>query len=289
MEGFFKSTIFFIALGLEALTLALFFILKLLRGISNRKSYKWHEFMGLTANLLIILGFLTFLLSIGWFNLFSKETTLTLTEGERQHLGFDTNDSLYLYKSQYTLYHGSQSINEYQALVISFLGNEYKVDTIRTNSPLVNKNTRIHITDYGFSQDSLYLNFRIKVPWGDTIKCEFPPEGVITDQRFPLYISFENFWIDRSSAWPNPEVPVVTVNLMLPGELISKRRLRAPDTISAYDYTLFFDGIKMRPTATFHCVRDKSWIGAIIATGLMLLGLLALFISRIIEHFGRKK
>lgn len=305
LAGFIKSfarpPLIYVALGLPAAALIAFFIVRLIRGprmdqgwgaVGKDKKRKpplrWHGLLSYVAGSLALLGLVAVLGGAGWGEFFKKRQILILTEGETKQLLSNPCDSLHLYKFRPTFYPQSQSVNDYKALVITLADSVFAWDTVSLNSPLRIGNRRIYLTDHGMSKDSLYLLFRLVLPWGDTIPYEFPPEGVIDDPRFPLIVSFEKFYIDRTQLWPEPEVPEVSIKLMLPGELLLSERLRAPDSLSLENYTLFFDGIRMRPTATFICLKDKNWMIAAAGAGLLIIGLILGLISRAALDFGRR-
>jgi len=299
--AFLRPPLIYVILGLPTLLLLAFFILRLARGphrdqgwgavceeSKKKRPLKWHGILGYIGGSLALLGLLGILGGAGWGHIFGAKQTLTLTEGETQQLLSNPKDSLYLYKFRPTFYPQSQSVNDYKALVITLVDSVFTWDTVSLNSPIKIGNRRIYLADYGMSADSLYLLFRLVLPWGDTIPYEFPPEGVIDDPRFPLIVSFEKFHIDRTQLWPEPEVPEVSIKLMLPGELLLSERLRAPDSVSLEDYTMFFDGIRMRPTVTFICLKDDSWMIAAAGGALLIIGLILGFISQAVLRFGRQ-
>lgn len=286
-------------LGIPALLLLIFLVLQLIRiprkqtgwsiacsDVKKKRKPGWNETLGYAGLTLALAGMLGILGGAGYGSTLGRKQTLTLTEGETRQLLSQPRDSLHLYKFRLTFHPESQSINNYKAFVITFVDSAFTWDTASLNDPVRTGNRRIYITDYGMSKDSLYLLFRLVLPWGDTIPYEFPPQGVIDDPRFPLIISFEKFHIDRTQLWPNPEVPEVSIKLMLPGELIVAERLRAPDSVNLENYTLHFDGIRMRPTVTFFCVKDISWIIATIGAGLLIVGLILGFVSRIKDRWS---
>jgi hypothetical protein len=303
--GFLKSLLrpplAYVILGIPALGLLVFLIFRLAEGprkhggwgaapgeIKGRHSLRWHEILGYVGGGVALLGVLGALAGAGWGEIFREKQTLTLAEGETQELPSNPQDSLHLYRFRLTFYPESGSIEDYKALVITLVDSVFNWDTISLNSPIRMGNRRIYLTDYGTSKDSVYLLFRLVLPWGDTIPYEFPPEGVIDDPRFPLIVSFEKFRIDRTQLWPEPEVPEVSINLMLPGELLLSKRLRAPDSVELEDYRLFFDGIRMRPTVTFIYLKDNSWMIAAAGAGLLIIGLILGLISRAGSGFGRR-
>ena len=282
-----RPPLIYVILGLPTLLLLAFFILRLARGPHRDQGWgavgeeskkkpplRWHGLLGYVGGSLALLGLLGILGGAGWGLSFGEKQTLTLAEGETRQILSNPKDSLHLYKFRPTFYHESESIEDYKALVITLVDSVFAWDTISLNSPVRIGNRRIYLTDYGMSKDSVYLLFRLVLPWGDTIAYEFPPEGVIDDPRFPLIVAFEKFHIDRTQLWPEPEVPEVSIKLMLPGELILSKRLRAPDSVEFEDYTLFFDGIRMRPTVTFTCLKDDSWMIAAAGAGLLIIGLI---------------
>ncbi|NLI97417.1 cytochrome c biogenesis protein ResB [bacterium] len=218
--------------------------------------------------------------SMAWQSVFSIRRNLELTEGEIRPLGFAKSDSLYLHKFRLTFYPETQSIKDYQALVVSRIGRVFSLDTISLNHPLKRGSKRISISGYGLSKDSVYLRFILMTPWADSLTYEFPPEGVIDDERFPMLISFEKFHIDRSQLWPLPEVPVVNVKIIEPGKLVAEKKMRAPDSLDFEGYRLYFDGIRFRPTATFVCTKDSSWIAGCAGLALLLFGLVTGFVVR---------
>lgn len=305
LAGFIKSfarpPLIYLILGMPGVLLLAFFIIRLIRGprrdqgwgvidagIKKKHTLRWQGLLGYIGGGLALLGLLGILGGAGWGEIFRKKQTLTLTEGETRQLLSNPDDSLHLYKFCPTFYPQSRSANDYKALVITLLDSVFTWDTVSLNSPIKIGNRRIYLADYAMSKDSLYLLFRLVLPWGDTIPYEFPPEGVIDDPRFPLIVSFEKFHIDRTQLWPEPEVPEVSMNLMLPGEFLLSERLRAPDSVSLEDYKLFFDGIRMRPTVTFICLKDNSWIIAAAGGALLIIGLILGLISQAAIGFGRE-
>jgi hypothetical protein len=291
--GFIKSLLrpplVYVILGLAALNLLVFLILQFLPGVRKEKHpLTWHPILGYVGGGVALLGLLVILAGAGWGAIFGKKQALTLAEGETRQILSNPRDSLHLYRFRPTFYHESGSIEDYKALVITLVDSVFTWDTIGLNSPVRIGSSRIYLTDHGMSKDSVYLLFRLALPWGDTIPYEFPPEGVIDDPRFPLIVSFEKFYIDRTQLWPEPEVPEVSIKLMLPGELLLSKRLRAPDSANFEDYTLFFDGIRMRPTVTFIYLKDNSWMIAAAGAGLLIIGLILGLISRAGLGFGRE-
>jgi hypothetical protein len=305
LAGFIKSfarpPLIYVVLGLPAAALIAFFIIRLIRwprrdqdwgvrdaGIKKKLALRWQGLLSYVGGGLALLGLAVILTGAGWGEIFRKKQTLTLTEGETRQLSSNLGDSLHLYKFCPTFYPQSRSVNDYKALIITLVDSVFTWDTVSLNSPLRIGNRRIYLTDHGMSKDSLYLLFRLVLPWDDTIAYEFPPQGVIDDPRFPLIVSFEKFYIDRTQLWPEPEVPEVSIKLMLPGELLLSERLRAPDSVNFEDYTLFFDGIRMRPTVTFICLKDKSWIIAAAGGALLIIGLILGLISQAAIGVGRE-
>ncbi len=235
---------------------------------------------------IVLAGFAVIAASLAWGSFFGSKHKLVLTEGEITSLGFGTGDSLYLHKFRLTFYPQSQSVKDYQALVASRINGALRLDTISLNHPLRRGDKRIYLVDYGLSKDSVYLRFVLRTPWQDTISYEFPPSGVINDERFPMIIAFENFRIDRAQLWPLPEVPEVFVKIIEPGKLIAEKEMRAPDSLAFNDYMLYFDGIRFRPTAAFTCVRDQSWIAALAGAAVLLAGFILGFAIRAGKKFG---
>lgn len=236
--------------------------------------------------IIVLAGFLVIAGSLGAGLIFGTRQPLVLTEGETASLVFGPGDSLYLHKFRLTFYPESQSIKDYQALVASQINGVLRLDTVSLNHPLKRGFKRIYLVDYGLSKDSVYLRFVLRTPWLDTIPYEFPPAGVINDERFPMIISFENFRIDRSQLWPLPEVPEVKVKIIEPGKLIAEKKMRAPDSLSFNDYILYFDGIRFRPTATFVCVHDVGIIAALAGAAIILAGFIFGFLIRAKKKFG---
>jgi len=238
----------------------------------------------------VLAGLLGIIAAAAWSFFFSVHEDITISEGDAVALPFEAGDSLHLYKFRLTFYPRSEprSVSDHQALVETLIEGIHAWDTIGLSTPLRRAGRRIHLIDYDISEDSAYLLWDFLMPWGDTISYESPTEGVIDDPLVPLIVAFEDFYIDRTHVWPTPEVPVVTVSLMLPGKLLARKKMRAPDTISAEGYTLIFQGLRMRITNTFHCVRDPSWIAALAGGAFVLAGLAMGSLVRMRRNFGRR-
>lgn len=286
---FFYSITFWVILGAWGVTLIGFLVRRLVLGphrqsgwgiVSSGMGVRKLEKSGVTgfiAGSLILLGLVAIITAGGWRLMFSLDQDLTLAEGEAQPMPFAEQDSIHLYKFALSFYPQTESqvVRNNESMVEILVDSVDTWDTIRLNQPWRKKGGRIYLVDYGISKDSLYLLCNLITPWDDTIPYEFAPGGVIDDPLFPLVISFEDFYMDRSQLWPTSEVPVVTVSLLLPGELLASKRMRAPDSISAQGYTLHLNGARWRPTTTFRFVRDSSWILALIGACFVLVGLAA--------------
>lgn len=300
IKGFFSSIVFIVIAGFVAMGLAVLFVWRIIVGPRRARGFgiasvqgrmrklKWNGLLGYVGGSMLILGLLVILAAAGWSTFFGVQRELVLTEGEIRPLQEGSRDWLYLEKLAFAYYADTRVPSNNQALVKVTIDKGTWWDTVGINTPIKKGEKRIFITGYGTSTDSVYLTFLLKFPEGDTLPYEAPPttQGLIEDPRFPFFAEFGDFRIDSSHIWPNPMVPEVTVNLLWPGMLLASKRMRAPDSLSIGSYTFYFLGFKYRPTVSFLYVVDQSWILALAGAGLLVLGLVLGFVSRLLQRFG---
>ncbi|MBD3285776.1 hypothetical protein GF359_04885 [candidate division WOR-3 bacterium] len=260
---------------------------------SRVRKMDWKDVAGYAAGSAVILGILTICVAAGWHRVFGTEENLTLTEGGRYTSPLDETDSLELVRVKEIIYPDSRgrAVNNYQAVIVTSVEGEFAWDTteVRVNHPLRSGNKRYYYLSSSTNPDSFYLHFDVKYPEGYILPFEFPPDTTKVmepDIYLPFVFSFDYFRIDRTHL---VDVPEVKLNVLLPGEMLASRVLRAPDSLEVEGHIIYFPYIRMRQTADLFCVTDDSWMLAASGCILLLLGLVAGFISRITEGFGGKK